>query len=201
MLASPGKGAYVLPKLGTYQGKLWNANCSFSREQIYGLEGCTVLKITSSYTLNHHLSVHDDRFHEVTLKDWENRSFWWAWFPWPLEGGKNRFTADQRRKHWIFGAEIKAWVLLFQKVSYIFLCGSKSGMKTKESKSSTACPWPYLWIARGERKLHRVSYSLLEISHTDIALFAEGSPEQQPSENKGLGMEACPFQENWPFQR
>jgi hypothetical protein len=72
VLASPRKDANVLPKLGTYQGKLWNnANCSVFTEQISALEGCTVqsvLKIPSSYTRNFHLSVHDGRFHEVTLK-------------------------------------------------------------------------------------------------------------------------------------
>jgi hypothetical protein len=46
-----------------------------------------------------------------------------------------------------------------------------------------------------------VSYILLKISRTDIALFTKASREQQPSGNKGLGMEACPFQKNWPVQR
>jgi hypothetical protein len=74
-------------------------------------------------------------------------------------------------------------------------------MKTKGTKSLTACLCPFLWNARGEKKRHRVSYSPSEISRTDIALFAKGLREQQPSGNKGLGMEARPFQENWLFQR
>jgi hypothetical protein len=47
-------------------------------------------------------------------------------------------------------------------------------MKTKETKSLIACLYPFLWNARGERKLHGVSHSLLYILRTDIALFAEG---------------------------
>jgi hypothetical protein len=79
------------------------------------------------------------------------------------------------------------------KVSYTFLCGLKIGMKTTETKSLTACLCPYLWNARGtERNLHGVSYSLSEISNTDMALFARGFAETTTLGKQRIGDGSSP---------